>query len=69
VSAVSPDGIHITDGAIIPMNERVVDRRHDLSVSVVGTSVGAGRVPAPTELLTWRRAPPYGARLALRRLS
>jgi succinate dehydrogenase / fumarate reductase, iron-sulfur subunit len=26
---VCPEGIHITDNAIIPMKERVVDRKYD----------------------------------------
>jgi succinate dehydrogenase / fumarate reductase iron-sulfur subunit len=28
-SEVCPEGIHITDNALIPMKERVVDRRYD----------------------------------------
>jgi succinate dehydrogenase / fumarate reductase, iron-sulfur subunit len=28
-SEVCPEGIHITDNAIIPLKERVVDRRYD----------------------------------------
>jgi succinate dehydrogenase / fumarate reductase iron-sulfur subunit len=26
---VCPEGIHITDNAIIPLKERIVDRRYD----------------------------------------
>jgi len=28
-SAVCPEGIHITDNALIPLKERVVDRKYD----------------------------------------
>jgi len=32
---VCPEGIHITDNAIIPLKERVVDRRYDPFVKLV----------------------------------
>jgi succinate dehydrogenase / fumarate reductase iron-sulfur subunit len=48
---VCPEGIHITDNAIIPMKERVVDRRYDPLVWLgekigIRTKDGAGRTEA-----------------------
>jgi succinate dehydrogenase / fumarate reductase iron-sulfur subunit len=36
---VCPEGIHITDNAIIPMKERVVDRKYD-PVTWLGSKIG-----------------------------
>ena len=39
-TAVCPEGIHITDNAIIPLKERVVDRRYDPVLALVRRLVG-----------------------------
>src|SRR5579871_4905757 len=41
---VCPEGIHITDNAIIPMKERVVDQRHDPLLKILGRTPNKGRV-------------------------
>ncbi|MFI5956457.1 succinate dehydrogenase/fumarate reductase iron-sulfur subunit [Cryptosporangium sp. NPDC051539] len=38
-SEVCPEGIHITDNAIIPMKERVVDRKYD-PITWLGSKIG-----------------------------
>jgi succinate dehydrogenase / fumarate reductase iron-sulfur subunit len=43
---VCPEGIHITDNAIIPLKERVVDRRYDPLVKVLRRLAGRRR-PEP----------------------
>jgi len=44
---VCPEGIHITDNAIIPMKERVVDQRHDPLMRLLGRTPNKGRVKPP----------------------
>ncbi len=39
---VCPEGIHITDNAIIPLKERVVDRRYDPILALARRLVGRG---------------------------
>jgi succinate dehydrogenase / fumarate reductase iron-sulfur subunit len=41
---VCPEGIHITDNAIIPLKERVVDRRYDPLVKLLRRLAGRRRV-------------------------
>ena len=40
---VCPEGIHITDNAIIPLKERVVDRRYDPLAKLVRRITGRTR--------------------------
>jgi succinate dehydrogenase / fumarate reductase iron-sulfur subunit len=40
---VCPEGIHITDNAIIPLKERVVDRRYDPLLGLLRRIAGRGR--------------------------
>ena len=40
---VCPEGIHITDNAIIPLKERVVDRRYDPLVKLLRRLAGRRR--------------------------
>jgi succinate dehydrogenase / fumarate reductase iron-sulfur subunit len=42
-SEVCPENIHITDNAIIPLKERVVDRRYDPLLRLVRRIAGRGR--------------------------
>ena len=42
-SEVCPEGIHITDNAIIPLKERVVDRRYDPLLKLVRRIAGRRR--------------------------
>jgi succinate dehydrogenase / fumarate reductase iron-sulfur subunit len=44
---VCPEGIHITDNAIIPMKERVVDQRHDPVLKILGRTPNKGRKKPP----------------------
>jgi succinate dehydrogenase / fumarate reductase iron-sulfur subunit len=44
---VCPEGIHITDNAIIPMKERVVDQRYDPVLKVLGRRPNKGRQKPP----------------------
>ncbi|HEX3615465.1 MAG TPA: succinate dehydrogenase/fumarate reductase iron-sulfur subunit [Solirubrobacteraceae bacterium] len=44
---VCPEGIHITDNAIIPMKERVVDQRHDPLLKILGKTPNKGRKKPP----------------------
>ncbi len=44
---VCPEGIHITDNAIIPMKERVVDQRHDPILKILGRTPNKGRKKPP----------------------
>ena len=48
---VCPAGIHITDNAIIPMKERVVDK-HDPLLKVLGRTPNKGRVKPPPRTST-----------------
>jgi len=41
-SEVCPEGIHITDNAIIPLKERVVDKRYD-PLAAIGRMLGFGK--------------------------
>jgi len=43
-SEVCPEGIHITDNAIIPLKERVVDRRYDPLVRLIRRIAGRRRL-------------------------
>ncbi|MBA3292258.1 MAG: succinate dehydrogenase/fumarate reductase iron-sulfur subunit, partial [Geodermatophilaceae bacterium] len=48
---VCPEHIKITDNALIPMKERVADRKFDPVVwlgSKIGLAKGSGRAKAPT---------------------
>ena len=42
-SEVCPEGIHITDNAIIPLKERVVDRRYDPLLRLIRRIAGRRR--------------------------
>ena len=44
---VCPEGIHITDNAIIPMKERVVDQRFDPVLKILGRKPNRDRVKPP----------------------
>ena len=46
-SEVCPEGIHITDNAIIPLKERVVDRRYDPLVKLL-RRIARRRAQRPT---------------------
>ncbi len=37
-SEVCPEGIHLTDNGIIPLKERVVDRKYDPLFKILGLS-------------------------------
>jgi succinate dehydrogenase / fumarate reductase, iron-sulfur subunit len=43
-SEVCPEGIHITDNAIIPLKERVVDRRYDPLLQLIRRITGRRRL-------------------------
>jgi succinate dehydrogenase / fumarate reductase iron-sulfur subunit len=61
---VCPEGIHITDNALIPMKERVVDRKYDPLVwlgSKIGRREGAAPIEEPPPV---RRAPAPAAQAA-----
>ncbi len=45
-SEVCPEGIHITDNALIPMKERVADRRYD-PLTWLGRTIGLRKDSAP----------------------
>jgi succinate dehydrogenase / fumarate reductase iron-sulfur subunit len=47
-SEVCPEGIHLTDNGIIPLKERVVDRKYDPSARVtwLGSKIGGARRPS-----------------------
>jgi succinate dehydrogenase / fumarate reductase, iron-sulfur subunit len=48
---VCPEGIHITDNAIIPLKERVADRRYDPVLKILGRNKKSGkRKPTPDDL-------------------
>ncbi len=49
---VCPEGIHITDNAIIPMKERVVDQRFDPVLKVLGRRPNKGRQKPPPRTST-----------------
>jgi succinate dehydrogenase / fumarate reductase, iron-sulfur subunit len=48
-SEVCPEGIHITDNAIIPMKERVVDTKYD-PILFLGSKIGLRKEPTRTEV-------------------
>ncbi len=49
---VCPEGIHITDNAIIPLKERVVDQRYDPVLKILGRRPNKGRKKPPARTST-----------------